>query len=176
MSAYHEVPYIIFVPHALNANAPLKPILASGFLTICQVIIKSLHIVYDKVYFQIDLIDMRHMPDNSYHYIAHYMDHWYILWPMMKKSAVEVAMGLVTLVFPYLGLPKILQSDNGREFVNEVIKETLNMWPGDVVVINGHPQHSQSQRLVEKGNHLVELQLQAEWKGRGNIPWSDWIP
>ena len=45
------------------------------------------------------------------------MDHWskyHILWPMMKKSAVEVAMGLVTWVFPYLGLPKILQSDNGR--------------------------------------------------------------
>ena len=36
------------------------------------------------------------MPDDSYHYmyIAHYMDHWskyHILWPMMKKSAVEVA-------------------------------------------------------------------------------------
>ena len=66
-----------------------------------------------------------------------------------------------------------------KEFVNEVIKETLNMWPGDVVVINGRPQYSQPQGLVEKGNHLVELQLQAmksEWKGRGNIPWSDWIP
>ena len=53
------------------------------------------------------------------------------------------------------------------------------MWPGDVVVINGHPRHSQSYRdLVEKGNHLVELQLQAmkfEWKGRGtgiiNLVW-----
>ena len=66
-----------------------------------------------------------------------------------------------------------------EEFVNEVIKETLNMWQGDVVVINGRPRYSQSQGLVEKGNHLVELQLQAmksEWKGRGSIPWSDWIP
>ena len=46
------------------------------------------------------------MPDNSYHYIAHYiMDHWskyHILWPMMKKSAVEIAMRLVTRVLPYL--------------------------------------------------------------------------
>ena len=61
---------------------------------------------------------MRHMPDGSYHYIAHYMDHWskfHILWPLMKKSAVDVAVGLVKRVFPYLGLPKILQSDNGRE-------------------------------------------------------------
>ena len=55
---------------------------------------------------------MRHMPDDSYNYIAHYMDHW----PLMRKSAIimEVSVGLATKVFPYLGLPKILQSDNGK--------------------------------------------------------------
>ena len=115
---------------------------------------------------------MRHMPDSSYHYIAHYMDqdHWskfHILWPLMKKSAVDVAVGLVKRVFPYLGLPKILQSDNGREFVNEIVKEVVRSWPGEVVLINGHPRHLQSQGLVEKGNHLVEMQIQSmknEWK------------
>ena len=66
---------------------------------------------------QIDLIDMRHLPDQSYHYTAHYMDHWskfHILWPLMNKIAVEVAMGLVSRVFPCTGLPKILHSDNGK--------------------------------------------------------------
>ena len=43
----------------------------------------------------------------------------------MKKSTVDVAVGLVKRVFPYLGLPKILQSDNGREFVNEIVKEVV---------------------------------------------------
>ena len=79
---------------------------------------------------------MKHMPDGSYHYIAHYMDHWskfHILWPLMKKSAVDVAVGLVKRVFPYLGLPKILQSDNGREIVNEIVKEVVRSWPGEVV-------------------------------------------
>ena len=107
---------------------------------------------------------MRHMPDGSYHYIAHYMDHWstfHILWPLMKKSAVDIAVGLVKRVFPYLGLPKILQSDNGREFVNEIVKEVVRSWPGEVVIINGRPRHSQSQGLVEKGNHLVEMQIQS---------------
>ena len=54
--------------------------------------------------------------------------HWskfHILWSLMKKSAVDVAVGLVKRVFPYLGLPKILQSDNGREFVNEIVKEVV---------------------------------------------------
>ena len=45
--------------------------------------------------------------------------------PLMRKSAAEVAVGLATKVFPYLGLPKILQSDNGREFVYEIVKETM---------------------------------------------------
>ena len=51
-------------------------------------------------------------------------------------------MGLVSHVFPYIGLPKILQSDNGREFVNELVKECLCLWPGEVVIINGRPRHS----------------------------------
>lgn len=82
-------------------------------------------------------------------------------------------------VFSYLGLTKILQSYNGREFVNEIVKETLTLWPGQVVIINGCPRHSQSQGLVEKGNHCVEMQIQAmkkEWRGTGNVPWSDWLP
>ena len=57
---------------------------------------------------------MRHMPDDAYNYVAHFMDHWskfHILWPLMKKSAAEVSLGLTTRVFPYVGLPKILQSD-----------------------------------------------------------------
>ena len=57
------------------------------------------------------------------------------------------------------GLPKIQQSDNGREFVNEIVKETLTLWPGHVVIINGRPRHSQSQGLVEKGNHCVEMPI-----------------
>ncbi|KAL5489386.1 hypothetical protein EMCRGX_G018475 [Ephydatia muelleri] len=96
----------------------------------------------------------------------------------MKTSAVDIAVGLVKRVFPYLGLPKILQSDNGRELVNEIVKEVVRSWPGEVVIINGRPRHLQSQGLVEKGNHLVEMQIQSmknEWKESGDVPWSDWL-
>ena len=91
----------------------------------------------------------------------------------MKKSV-----GLVKRVFPYLGLPKILQSDNGREFVNEIVKKVVRSWLGEIVIISGHPRHSQSQGLVEKGNHLVEMQIQEmknERKESGDVQWSDWL-
>ena len=56
------------------------------------------------------------------------------------------------------------------------MKEVVRSWPGEVVIINGHSRHSQSQGLVEKGNHLVEMQIQSmknEWKECGDVQWSD---
>ena len=47
------------------------------------------------------------------------------------------------------------------------------------MIINGRPRHSQSQGLVEKGNHCVEMQIKAmkqEWSGTENAPWTDWLP
>ena len=67
---------------------------------------------------------------------------------------MEVAVGLATKVFPYLGLPEILQSDNGREFVNEIVKETLTLWSGQVVIINGRkgqPLCGDADSIYEKG-------------------------
>ena len=102
------------------------------------------------------------MSDDSYNYN---MDHWskiHVMWPLMRTSALKVAIGLATKVFPYLGLPKTLQSFNDRDFVNEIIKEILPLRPGPVVK---YP--------------CVEMQIQAmkqEWRGTGDAPWTDWLP
>ena len=56
------------------------------------------------------------------------MDHWskyHVLFPMAHKRAVEVACGLKTRVLGYLGLQRMLESDNGREFVNEPVAKGL---------------------------------------------------
>ena len=52
----------------------------------------------------------------------------------------------------------ILQSDNGREFVNEVIPKVMSMWT-DVVIVHGRPRHPQSQGSVERANQDVEIML-----------------
>eukprot|EP00731_Ephydatia_muelleri_P028117 Em0019g990a len=135
----------IFLQHVCHlsaeadSTAPLEPIIASGFLTHCQ----------------IDLIDMRHMPDDSNNYIAHYMDHWskfHIMWPLMRKSAVEVAVGLTTKVFSYLGLPKILQSDNGREF--NFLKEPCVM---EEEVADLMDAHTPSVSPVQQASHSPSI-------------------
>lgn len=80
-----------------------KPIVSIGFLTRLQ----------------IDLIDMRNMQYDNYKFILHAKDHftkfsW--LYPLMSKEAAQVSTHLRNIFYSF-GPPKILQSDNGKEFV-----------------------------------------------------------
>ena len=131
--------------------------------------------------FQIDLIDMRHRPDGIYKWIGHYMDHWakiHFLFPLSRKSGAEVALNLQNRVFSYVGVPKILHSDNGREFVNEVVESVVREWPGEVIIVNGRPRNPKCQGLVEQGNHMVEKLLGVRlhaYDGSDYPPWSEWL-
>jgi len=80
-----------------------KPIISIGFLTRLQV----------------DLIDMRSASYDGYNFIMHVKDHftkfsW--LYALKSKEAIHVANNLRQLFYTF-GPPKILQSDNGKEFV-----------------------------------------------------------
>ena len=84
-------------------------------------------------------------------------------------------------VLAYLGPPKIFHYDNGREFVNNLIRSTFEKWGGDVTFVSGHPCHSQSlQGLVERGNHTVEQKIAAMKQDKGHevnkYPWVSWLP
>ncbi|KAK7096157.1 hypothetical protein V1264_005490 [Littorina saxatilis] len=102
---------------------------------------------------QIDLVDMRSQPDGEFKWILHARDHftkfsW--LYPMKTKMAAEVADHLITQ-FCVFGSPRIMQSDNGKEFTARVINDLSLLWPG-MVIIHGRPRHPESQGCVERGN------------------------
>lgn len=80
-----------------------KPIVSLGFMTRMQV----------------DLIDMRSVSYEGFNYIMHAKDHftkfsW--LSVLTSKEAKNVAEQLRNIFFTF-GPPRILQSDNGKEFV-----------------------------------------------------------
>ena len=132
---------------------------------------------------QVDLIDMRHSPDNEYHYIGHFMDHFskfHVLFPLKRKTAEEVSYMIQERVLAYLGPPKIFHSDNGREFINSLIRSMFEKWGGDVTFVSGRPRHSQSQGLVERGNRTVEQKIAAMKQDEGHAgnkyPWVSWLP
>ena len=69
------------------------------------------------------------------------------------------------------GPPLILQHDNGREFVNNVIARLKNLWL-DIVIVRGRPRHPQTQGSVERANQDVERMLGNWMKHNRSTAWS----
>ena len=72
---------------------------------------------------------MRHLPDNGNKWILHAIDHWSkfnFAYAIESKHATSVAQVLESHIFPYFGVPRILHSDNGREFINKVFVQKFH--------------------------------------------------
>ena len=124
---------------------------------------------------------MRHMPHDGQRWILHVVDHWskfHFAIPISNKTAKNVAQALQKQVFPVVGLPSILHSDNGREFVNKLIEEVVSTWPGQVQLVSGRPRHPQSQGLIEQAHYTLERMISAKVVESGSKfpPWTDWLP
>jgi hypothetical protein len=144
--------------------------------------------------FQLDLVDMRHNPskfdvnqyidktnrkknnnnsntnEHSYYWIAHVEDHFtklHILWPQETKTMEETAAGFERYVLAYFGLPSILHTDNGQEFVNKCMRHLLINWDGNCKHKRGKPRRPNVQGLVEQANGTMEKMIgamQAQFK------------
>ena len=78
---------------------------------------------------QVDLTDMQSQPDGNLKWFLVYQDHFtkfVQLRPVTSKRALEIAYQLLD-IFSIFGALSILQSGNGREFVNSVITELSAM-------------------------------------------------
>ena len=79
------------------------------------------------------MISMQSQRDGEYRFILNYQDHltkFVCLRPLKTKTAEEVAYHLVD-IFCDKGAPHILQSDNGREFCNEVCSAVMGCGAGE---------------------------------------------
>lgn len=122
---------------------------------------------------QVDLIDFQSLPDGSYRYIMHYKEHltkFSLLRPLTSKRAAEVAKELFG-IFSDFGAPHVLQSDNGREFTANIIKELATLWQ-DLILVNGRPRYPQSQGCVERSNSSVKDSLIAWMRDNKTGTWS----
>ena len=80
---------------------------------------------------QVDLTDMQSQTDQGYEFIMVYQDHLsksVLLRPLQSKTTEEIAFQ-ISDIFLTFGVPCILHSDNGREFVQSVITEISTLWP-----------------------------------------------
>ncbi|XP_055943339.1 KRAB-A domain-containing protein 2-like [Argiope bruennichi] len=103
-----------------------------------------------------------------------YLDHltkFVQLRPLKTKRAEEVAYHVLP-IFLTFGAPAILQSDNGREFSNQVISEICSMLK-DVKIVHGKPRHSQTQGSVERANQDIQNMLNAWMNDNNTNKWSE---
>ena len=145
----------------IRKSLVVKPILSSEMNSRCQV----------------DLIDFQSEPDNDYKFVLNYQDHltkYCLLRPLYTKTANGVA-SEVFEIFCTFGNPHILQSDNGREFANAVVKRIIEKWPG-CKLVHGKPRHSQSQGSVERANRDVEAIIACWLRDNQSRSWSTALP
>ena len=123
------------------------------------------------------------MPDKDHKWILHVVDDWskfQFAIPLWNKSASDVTQALQQYVFPVIGLPSIIQSDIGGEFINKLIDEVPAKWPGQVQLVSSRPHHSQSQGLVEQAHYTLERMIAARNVEAGlkskSPPWTEWLP
>lgn len=94
----------------------------------------------------INIIDMRHRPDNTYKFILIYQDfttQCCILRPLSSIHADEVALTLVVDIFKTLGVPSILKCMSNYEFACEVGCELLRFGRNiNVVQVQIHENHT----------------------------------
>ncbi|CAF1480750.1 unnamed protein product [Didymodactylos carnosus] len=109
-----------------------------------------------------------------YCWILHCIDHFSkFTWayPLENKSAKEVVVKLRQLFFTF-GPPRLLHSDNGSEFVANVILEPKTVFP-NLCFIRGRPRHPQSQGCIERANGVLSLSL-GKWLQTNNTThWSE---
>lgn len=89
------------------------------------------------------------------------------------KEAEEVVISLLT-IFNIYTPPSILHSDNGGEFIAEVVDNLCTQC--DVKIINGGPYHPQSQGRVERFNQTLQVQLGKTLTERKSKRWVDELP
>lgn len=109
---------------------------------------------------QINLIDFQSIPDGKFKWILIYQDcctKFLSLRPLKSKESSEVATILLS-IFLTFGAPKIVQSDNGREFLDSIITELNQLWPDCVLV---HEQSRHPHCSIENINENIEDLLRA---------------
>lgn len=124
---------------------------------------------------QVDLIDMQLNPDGEYKFIMHYQDlctKLSFLRSLKSKRPKEVAYALLD-IFTVIGVPSVLQSNNGREFSSQIIKELSIIWP-ELKTVHGKPHACQSQSSTEETEEIQKRIF--SWMQMNNSPhWTEFL-
>lgn len=127
----------------------------------------------------LDLVSMERLPggvDKDYKYILHYVDgftRFSILRPLRRKTAEEVT-AMMLEIFLTFGSPRLLHTDNGKEFLNEWLMALAARFR--VRMVRGKPYKPNVNGRVEKANRTMKDKIKTWISARISIADLDWVP
>jgi len=115
---------------------------------------------YPRHIYQVDMVQLScDYQSEQEKYLIVIGDHFSkFIWSTISgtKEAKNIEEAL-RIFFSFCGKPEILQSDNGREFVNQIIEGFLKKQ--GIEFIHGRPYHPQSQGFIERVNRTIQQSL-----------------
>ena len=124
---------------------------------------------------QIDLVGPIQESEEEFNYIFTIIDvlsGFTILRPLKTKSESEVTEALWSVFCEY-GFPKIVQSDQGKEFLNKVLQGLLKVYGVEQRNITAY--HPKADGLVERKNREIGRALKKYMEG-STQNWQSWLP
>ena len=105
-----------------------------------------------------------------YRWMSVYQDHFtkFIRSRPLKNMCAEEVADVLEDLFCELGIPHILQSDNGREFKNNILYSLVNLNQGNTKIVHGRPRHPESQGSVDRANRDIKNALASKMRDNGN--------
>jgi transposase InsO family protein len=97
----------------------------------------------------------------------------YVVIRPLKSKEMEESAQVTHGVFSEYGWPKIMQSDNGTEFVNELVSKMMELYGVDHRLTT--PYHPAANGKVERKNKEVETVLRKKLNGNFSS-WEEWLP
>jgi hypothetical protein len=124
---------------------------------------------------QVDLIGPLPTADSGAIYILNIVDvcTGYSVLRSIENKEMETVARVLWKVFADYGTPKIMQSDNGTEFVNKIVSTLCQLYGIEHRLITAYNAHADG--LVERKNKDVEQVLRKYLEGAFGA-WDDWLP
>ncbi len=124
---------------------------------------------------QMDLIGPVPTSKDGYNYILTVVDVFtgFVVLKPTKTKEMECIARCLWSIFCDFGTPRILQSDNGSEFVNQVVKALVNLFSIEHRLSTAY--HPSTNGLVERTNKEVGRILKKLVEG-AYVVWDEWLP
>ena len=141
--------------------------------TIQPIYVNDISRKYDR--FLMDCVDLRRYADQNdgYGWMLNVIDTFTkYLWSfkLTNKTADSVKQSL-DFIFCNFGVPVSIQSDNGKEFRNQVLHNFLSSL--NITIIHGRPRNPKSQGQVERVNQTVKRRLSKKLHHTNSQRWID---